>query len=76
MAARIPDVTPLDFFLLGHLKNKIFAAPPATIEKLKRCITIEIQNIPQKMLRKVFQNMMRCSVMGKNLDGVHFQHML
>ncbi len=30
-----PDVNPLDFFLLGHLKNKIFATPPATIEELK-----------------------------------------
>ncbi len=41
-----PDVTPLNFSLLGHLKNKIFATPPATIEELKRCITVEIQNIP------------------------------
>ncbi len=71
-----PDVTPLDFFLWGHLKNKIFATHPATIEELKRCITTEIQNIPQKMLQKVFQNMMCCIIMCKNLDGEHFQHML
>ncbi len=66
----------MDFFLWGHLKNKIFATPPATIEELKRRITVEIQNIAKKTLRKVFQNMMRRAVTCKNLDGVHFQHML
>ncbi len=35
---RSPDVTPLNYFLLNHLKNKIFATPPATIEELSRCI--------------------------------------
>ncbi len=45
-----PDLTPLDFFLWGHLKNKIFVTPPATIEELKRLITVEIQNITQKTL--------------------------
>ncbi len=66
----------LDFFLSAHLKNKIFATPTATIEELKRCITMEIQDIPQKMLRKVFQNMMCCTDICKNLDGVYFWYML
>ncbi len=69
---RSPDLTPLDFFLWGHLKNKIFATPPASIEELKWRIALEIQNITQKTLRKVFQNMMRYTVTCKNLDGVHF----
>ncbi len=69
---RSPDLTPLVFFLWRHLKNKIFATLPATVEELKRHITMEIQNITQKMLRKVFQNMMRRSVTCKNFVGVHF----
>ncbi len=32
-------------FLWGQLQNKIFASPPATIKELKRCITMESQNI-------------------------------
>ncbi len=32
---------PIGFFTVGHLKNKIFATPPGTIEELKRCITME-----------------------------------
>ncbi len=62
------------FFLMGAFK--ILATRPATIEELKRRITMEIQNITQKTLQKVFQNMMRYTVMSQNLDGVHFQHML
>ncbi len=68
-----PRPNPIGFFPVGHLKNKIFATPPATIEELKRRITMEIQNITQSTLRKVFQNMMRCAVTCENLDGVHFQ---
>ncbi len=72
---KAPDLTPLDCFQWRHLKNT-FVTPPVTIEELKRCITMEIQNITQKMLQKVFQNMMHHAVRCKNLDGVHFQHML
>ncbi len=42
---RSPDLTPLDFFLWRHLKNKIFATPSATIEELKQRITMEIKKI-------------------------------
>ncbi len=72
-----PDLITLNFLLRGHLKNKIFATHPATIEEMKRRrITMEIQNITQKTLQKVFQNTMCHTVTYKNLDGVHFLHML
>ncbi len=50
MAPIKPDLTPLEFFPWRHLKNKIFATPPATIKELKRRITMEIQNITQKTI--------------------------
>ncbi len=37
---------------------------------------MEVHNITQKTLQKVFQNMMHRAVTCKNLDEVHFQHML
>ncbi len=40
MAPQSQDVTPLDFFLLGRLKNKIFATAPAIIGELKRHIAM------------------------------------
>ncbi len=48
-----PRPNPVGFFPEGHLKNKIFATPPATIEELKWLINMKIQNITQKTLRKV-----------------------
>ncbi len=50
-----PGPNPIESFLRGHLKNKFFATPPATIEELKRRIIMQIQNITQKMLQKVFK---------------------
>ncbi len=76
MARTKPEPNSNGFFPVGHLKNKIFATPPVTIEELKRRIIMEIQNITQKTLRKFFQNMTRSTVMCKNLNEVHFQHML
>ncbi len=64
MALTKPRPKHIGFFSLrGHLKNEIFVTPPATIEELKRHVTMEIQNIIQEMLRKVFQNIMRHAVM-------------
>ncbi|KAG5894615.1 hypothetical protein JTB14_026146 [Gonioctena quinquepunctata] len=39
--ARYPDLTPLDFFLWGHLKNKIFATEPESLEDLRKRIIEE-----------------------------------
>jgi hypothetical protein len=40
-----PDLTPLDFFLWGHLKNRVYVNRPLDTEKLKQRITNEIANI-------------------------------
>ena len=39
---RSPDLTPLDFFLWGHLKYKVFVTSPADLGDLERRITAEI----------------------------------
>ncbi|XP_022170059.1 uncharacterized protein LOC111033573 [Myzus persicae] len=36
---RSPDLTPLDFFLWGHLKNVVYTDPPINIQDLKNKIT-------------------------------------
>ena len=36
---RSPDLTLLDFFLWGHLKNVVYADPPINIQDLKNKIT-------------------------------------
>ena len=43
--ARSPDLTAADFFLWGHLKNKVYASNIATIDDLKCGIRLEVENI-------------------------------
>jgi hypothetical protein len=42
-ALRLPDLTPLDFFLLGALKNAVYTSKPRTLQHLRRYIVIVCQ---------------------------------
>jgi hypothetical protein len=50
---RSPDLTPPDFFLWGHLKNKVFSSPPATLESLKSKIRTEMREISSEICQVV-----------------------
>ena len=39
---RSPDLTPLDFFLWGYLKSKVYVTPPATLANLRKRISHEM----------------------------------
>ena len=43
--ARSPDLTPLDFYVWGHLKQLVYASKPRTINDLKRKIHQGVQQI-------------------------------
>ena len=45
--ARSPDLTPLDFFFWGVLKDLVYSEKPDTIRTLKRAITEKVQLINQ-----------------------------
>ena len=50
------DLTPLDFFLWGHLKSLVYANKPATLDDLKDNIQREIANFPVEMCARVVKN--------------------
>uniref|UniRef100_A0A1L8EI80 Putative transposable element n=3 Tax=Haematobia irritans TaxID=7368 RepID=A0A1L8EI80_HAEIR len=50
------DLTPLDYFLWGYVKSKVYRNKPATIPALEDNISEEIRAIPAEMLEKVAQN--------------------
>lgn len=65
--ARSPDMTPLDFYLWGHIKQLVYVQRPRTIEDLKNFIRVaisEINNQPQLMSKVLleFKNRMRLIV--------------
>ena len=50
------DLTPLDFFLWGHIKSLVYANKPATLDDLKDNIQHEIANVPVEMCARVVEN--------------------
>lgn len=75
---RSPDLSPLDFFLWGFLKNKIYSNKPRTITALKGNIRAEMAAIPTATCRRVFDNLKirleECSRRdGAHLDDVIFK---
>ncbi|EZA47264.1 hypothetical protein X777_16427, partial [Ooceraea biroi] len=43
--ARSPDLTPLDFFLWGHLKNEVYRDIPTTPEDMRERIQRELVSL-------------------------------
>lgn len=53
---RSPDLTPVDFFLWGHLKNEVYRNRPRDINELCARITASCNNIDRQVLRNVSRN--------------------
>ncbi len=76
VASLQPNFSPLDFFLWGYLKNRIYMTTPRNLEELKGNIVPEIESIDQKTLKHVFLNLIkRCRICKANSGG-QFQHLL
>lgn len=73
---RSPDLTPLDYFLFGHLKTTIYRNRLHTLNELKEAITTAIRSITPQQLTNVFNNMQRRVAACIENDGNHFEHLL
>jgi hypothetical protein len=76
MAPRSPDLSPLDFFLWGHLKSKIYATQPTSLEDLRQRIVNECLQITPQILQNVRQRFEQNLYYCMESDGGHFQHLL
>lgn len=74
--ARSPDLTPLDFFLFGHLKNHVFRNRLHTLDELKEAIRATVYTINVEQLVNVFNNMERRLYACLNNGGAHFENLL
>ena len=72
---RSPDLTPLDFFLWGYIKSKVYTTPPADIEELERRIRVEIaalrrSDLPGRTVEAMRSRAARCiAVGGRHVEG-------
>lgn len=55
-APRSPDITPLDFFLWGTIKNVVYASRPQNIQELCQRIRQACREISPEILRRVVLN--------------------
>ena len=55
--ARYPDLSPLDYFLWGYVKENVFKRQPADIEILKEIVHEVVSSIDQDVLRAVMANL-------------------
>ena len=49
--ARSPDLTPLDYFLWGYLKSKVYSTQPQSLDELQNRILQEATLIDREMIR-------------------------
>ena len=52
---RSPDITPIDFFLWGYVKDKVFSTPVPDITNLKARITDAFATITEDMLENTWR---------------------
>lgn len=73
---RSPDLNPLDFFLWGYLKQRVFLTKPANTEELIHRITEETRQIPPEMIQKVIEGFYHRLGYCQEKLGQHFEHFL
>lgn len=73
---RSPDLTPLDFFLWGHLKRTVYINRPNTLSELKASIVDSISAISKETLQKVQESCLKRMLMCKQQGGGHFEQLL
>lgn len=75
--ARSPDLTPLDYFLWGYLKDKVYVRPLVDVEDLKTRIRDECRNISEETLRNVTtRELLHRAECCLEANGGHFEHLI
>lgn len=72
---RSPDLTPLDFFLWGYLKEQVYATEPETVEHMVARLHAAATNVDAEMLQHVRVGILRRIHACVAAGGGHFQHL-
>ena len=71
-----PDLSPLDFFLWGFLKDRVYTPAPTTLGDLKAAIRCEMRKIPVQTCRAVIDNFNKRLDVVLRTGGRHLEHVL
>lgn len=74
--ARSPDLSPLDYFFWGVLKDKVYSTKPENIDQLKERILEEASRVTEESIASVmngyYQRLGHCQA----AQGLQFEHLL
>ena len=73
---RSPDITPLDFFLWGYLKSKVYVNRPNNLDDLKQRIRQEIRLIPPQVIENVQRETILRLEKCIEVNGQNIEHLL
>jgi hypothetical protein len=75
---RSPDLTPLDFYLWGEVKRRVYEQVSDTIAELRLKIISAFDEVKadEFVLRRVKRNHIRRAQLCLELGGEHFEHLL
>lgn len=73
---RSPDMTVLDFWLWGYLKEKVYRTAPTTREDMKDRIRRECQLLGEEEVKRAVQNTYTRLEKCLEVQGRHFEHIL
>lgn len=70
---RSPDLTPMDFFLWGYLKNEVYRRPISNVQELRDRITAACRAIPPAMLANAVRGTVKRARLCIVADGTAFE---
>ncbi|GFQ83400.1 uncharacterized protein TNCT_269741 [Trichonephila clavata] len=71
----LPDLTPLDFFLWGYLRDKVYLQKPATVVQLRATIEHACTNIPRELFHHVCYSIASRCQQCLEQNGHQFENM-
>lgn len=74
--ARSPDLNPLDFFLWGYCKEKMYRQLPEDVGELNDKLHDAIWSIENDVMERMQANLLRRMRACITMDGGHFEHLL
>lgn len=73
---RSPDITPLDFFLWGYIKNIVYRDQPVSMQNLRDKITDAFGTVTADMLQNVQRNIVKRTQKCLDHNGEHFEQFM
>lgn len=73
--ARSPDLTPMDFYLWGRIKEEVYKDEPRSPHDLQEKITAFCRSLPRREVLKATRDVVRRAQLCIGVDGGHFEQL-